>query len=367
MAKGSATIYDVADLACVSIATVSRVLNGGPHVRPETRERVEAAIRQLRFVPSTAARSLSGGKKWAIGLAYPLYEDRETFSQSPEEDSYLLYSDAVVRGASSRAAQLGYSLFACAVRLGHAADMMPLERLSSSVDGIILADRVVDDVGAMRITKRMRTVHLSGSGKVKFGATLRVDNEGGIRALVHHLATDHAVRDFGFIGGVASSPDAVARYDAFASAVKAVGGVMRDENILVGDFEMARAEAEVARRVAARQRLPEVFVAANDQMALGAIRALQAAGRRIPDDVMVTGFDDLPLARASSPDLTTVAQPSFELGVTAVNLVVGLLSGEVDKGSLVTLPTNLVVRSSCGCAPGSAAVVSSASLLLDAV
>ena len=163
MSKGSATIYDVADAAYVSIATVSRVINGGSHVRPETRDRVDAAIRQLKFVPSSAARSLSGGKKWSIGLAYPLYENRATFSPSREEDSNVLYTDAVIRGASTQAALLGYSLFACAVRIGHDTGMVPLQQLSSSVDGVILTDRVVNDVGAMRIAKRMRAVHLSGS------------------------------------------------------------------------------------------------------------------------------------------------------------------------------------------------------------
>ena len=177
MTKGNATIYDVADVAFVSIATVSRVINGGSHVRPETRDRVDAAIKQLNFIPSSAARSLSGGKKWSIGLAYPLYENRVAFSPSREEDSNVLFTDTIIRGASTQAAQLGYSLFACAVRIGHDEGMVPLQQLSSSVDGVILVDRVVNDVGAMRIAKRMRAVHLSGSGATKFGATVKIVDE----------------------------------------------------------------------------------------------------------------------------------------------------------------------------------------------
>jgi len=351
MSKGNATIYDVADVAFVSIATVSRVINGASHVRPETRDRVDAAIKQLKFVPSSAALSLSGGKKWSIGLAYPLYEDRETFTPSMEEDSNVLYFDAIIRGASTQAARLGYSLFTCAVRIGHTAGLVPLQQLSSSVDGVILADRVVNDVGAMRIAKRMRAVHLSGSGATKFGATVRTDNEGGIHALVKHLANQHGVTEFGFVGGIPNSPDAVNRYEAFVTSVQETGGSLRDENVLVGDFSMLRAEAELERRLELGTPLPQVFVSANDQMALGVMHTLRQHRIRVPQDILVTGFDDIPMARTARPGLTTVRQSSFNLGVAAVNLAVGLFDGEVEKGSIVTLPTELVIRRSCGCQP----------------
>ena len=352
MGRGKATIYDVADVACVSIATVSRVLNGAAHVRPETRERVTDAIKQLQFVPSSAARSLSGGKKWSIGLVYPLDETQATFNPSQEEDASVLFTDALIRGASTQAALRGYSLFACAVRPGFESGMTPLERISSSVDGIILSDRVANDLGAMRITKRMRAVHLSGTGAVTFGATLRVDNEGGIQAVIAHLAAAHGVRDFGFVAGIADSPDALSRQQAFAAAVAAAGGRVRPENVLNGRFSMMRAEVEMEARLALPFALPEVFVCANDQMALGVVHTLSQHGRRVPEDVLVTGFDDIPVARTARPGLTTVAQPSFQLGVAAVNLVVGLLDGEVEKGSMVTMPTELVLRDSCGCVQG---------------
>jgi LacI family transcriptional regulator len=236
---------------------------------------------------------------------------------------------------------MGYSLFACAVRIGHDEGMLPLQQLSSSVDGVILVDRVVNDVGAMRIAKRMRAVHLSGSGATKFGATVRPDNESGIRALVHHLATEHRIRDFGFVGGIPNSDD--------ACGVKKDGGRVRDENILVGEFSMMRAEAELERRLTIESPLPEVFVCANDQMAIGIIHVLNERGIKVPQDILVTGFDDIPMARTARPGLTTVRQSSFNLGVAAVDLVVGLLDGDVEKGSMVTLPTELVVRKSCGC------------------
>ncbi len=349
MAKGSATIYDVAEVACVSIATVSRVLNDSANVRADTRDRVHAAIKQLHFVPSTAARSLSGGRRGAIGLAYPLDEERTVATPSREDDASVLYTDAIIRGASWQASQLGYSLFACAVRIGGNNDAHPLHQLSSAVDGIILTDRVVNNVKAMRIAKRMHAVHLSGSGSSRFGGTIRVDNSGGISALVRHLADVHGTRNFGFVGGIPDSPDATARFDAVVSSVTEVGGRLDPENVLVGDFSLARAEAAIEERLRHDTSLPDVFVCANDQMALGVVRVLRDNGHHVPDKILVTGFDDIPVAGQIYPTLTTVTQPSFELGVAAVNMVIGLLDGEVAVGAIEILPTTLVVRGSCGC------------------
>jgi LacI family transcriptional regulator len=350
MPKQSATIYDVAELANVSIATVSRVLNGGVAVRSETRARVDQAIRQLHFVPSTAARSLSGGRRHSIGLAYPLDEYREAAAPTREDDASVLYTDGIIRGASWQAAQLGYLLFACAIgNESVKGDQHPLQQLQSSVDGIILTDQVANNTRSMRIAKRMHSVHLSGSDDSKFGATLRADNEGGMRALVAHLVETHDVRDFGFMGGVPSSSDAQARERAFTQALLELGGTIRPENRLVGDFSMARAHEAMSTRLAHHQKLPQAFVCANDQMALGAMQGLRQHNLEVPRDITVTGFDDIALASQTEPSLTTVRQPSFALGVAAVNMVIGLLDGSVPMGTIETLPVELVVRRSCGC------------------
>ncbi len=350
MTKGSATIYDVAELASVSIATVSRVIKGGAHVRPEVRQRVEGAIRSLDFVPSSAARSLSGGKKFAIGLAYPLYEKRAIFGSSPEEESFVLYTDAIIRGASIEAAKLGYSVYASAVRVGDPSAGTLIHQLSGMVDGLILTDRVISDVGAMRFTKRLRAVHLSGSGSVTFGATVRADNENGMRELVAHLATVHQVTDFGFFLGIETSQDAQARFEAFKSAVSDYHGTIRPENILVGDFSVLRAEDEFEQRLSLDSPLPKAMVCANDQMAFGVMHKLEENNLRAPEDLIVTGFDDMAMSRTIGRGLTTIRQSVFELGAAAVDTLVGLLDNKIEKGSTITLPTSLVVRGSCGCA-----------------
>lgn len=349
MKKESATIYDVAELAFVSIATVSRVLNGSANVRPETRERVDEAIKKLQFVPSAAARSLSGGRRWSIGLAYPLDEDRSTSSPVREDDTSVLYTDAIIRGASWQASQMDYSLFACAVSSGNKNKVNPLQQLYTSVDGIIFADRVVNNVRAMRIAKRLHTVHLSGSGDSRFGGTVRIDNAAGMQSIVDHLASVHGIQDFGFVGGSSDSPDATARLNAFLAEVAKVGGSVRTENILTADFSLVRAEDVIKQRFEMSSPLPRAFVCANDQMALGVLHVLRERGLHVPSDIAVTGFDDVPLARTLTPALTTVSQPSFELGQAAVNMVIALLDGTIGIGTVETLPAHLVVRESCGC------------------
>ena len=354
MEKESATIYDVAEMAYVSIATVSRVLNGSARVRPETRERVDEAIKKLQFVPSAAARSLSGGRRWSIGLAYPLDESRSPSAPHREDDDSALYTDEIIRGASWEASQLGYSVFACAIRSTKDPKVHPLQQLYTAVDGIILVDRVVNNVRAMRIAKRMHTVHLSGSGNSSFGGTIQIDNASGIEAIVTHLSSVHGVTDFGFVGGVKESPDAVARFEAFTRVVAQAGGVIHEDNVLTADFSLTRAEEVLGSRLSSSSSspLPQAFVCANDQMALGAIHTLQQHGLSVPGNISVTGFDDIPLARTLHPALTTVAQPSFELGQAAVRMVISLLDGDVNIGTVETLPTSLVVRQSCGCSKG---------------
>jgi LacI family transcriptional regulator len=261
----------------------------------------------------------------------------------------VLYTDEIIRGSSWRASQLGYSLFACAIQMGKELPANPLQQLYSTVDGLILTDRVVNNVKVMRIAKRMHAVHLSGAGDSQFGGTIRVDNAGGIEAVVRHLREVHGVATFGFVGGTKDSPDATARRDAFLAGVQSVGGTAAPQDILIGDFSVTQAEYAISERLTLTDPLPEVLVCANDQMAIGIMGVLRKRGISVPGQLLITGFDNIPLSRAVSPGLTTVTQPSFELGVRAVNMVVGLLDGDVGIGTVDTLPASLVVRGSCGC------------------
>jgi LacI family transcriptional regulator len=122
--------------------------------------------------------------------------------------------------------------------------------------------------------------------------------------------------------------------------------------VLAGDFSMLRAEDEFERRLTKRTKLPQAFVCANDQMAIGALHSLARHNNVVPQDIIVTGFDDSALARSIEGGLTTVRQSASGLGEIAVTSLAGLFDGTVEKFSLITLPTNVVVRGSCGCASG---------------
>ena len=349
MDKKYATIYDVADHAKVSIATVSRVLTGSAPVRTDTRERVEAAIEELNFVPNSVARSLSGGRCGVIALVYPLDLERTGTDPLREDNASVLYADAIIRGATWQAALHGYLLFACAIQVEKKQEATAVTRIARVADAIILTDRAVSSVRSMRAGTRARTVLLSASATTKFGGAINIDNVQGISDIVEHMRAEHNVTRFGFVGGIPDSYDAKIRYEAFTKSVAEHGGTVDERDVLCGYFSLTRAENAIYDRMKDSSPLPDVFVCANDQMAVGVTRALIHHGVRVPEDVAVTGFDDMPLASHVQPSLTTVAQPAFDLGVAAVEMVIGILDGTRTTGTRETVPTHLIRRESCGC------------------
>lgn len=348
MGDSQPTIYDVAKRAGVSIATVSRALNSLSTVRPSTRQKVLAAMEELEFVPNAVARGLSRGKHWILGLVFT----HATIDGNalPIEESSLLYTDIVIRGAESRAAELGYSLLLCSVRSTRPDAMAQLVSLTGAVDGLILLDRVLSDAEVNDLARRIPVVLLAGRGNSKQVVTVRADNEEAMTSLVEHLVGVHGVKRFGFVSGLDGSPDSVARQSAFINALERLGGTIADVDVLKADWTSGGGELAMRNRLARGEPLPEVFACANDQMAVGVIYALNARGLRVPDDVKITGFDDITLTRYFSPPLTTIRQSGSHLGEEAVDALVGLLDDSHHAARTIVLPTELVVRSSCGCA-----------------
>lgn len=341
------TIYDVAERAGVSIATVSRALNSLSSVRPATREKVMAAMDELEFVPNVVARGLSSGKHWILGLV---------FMRAPVdgnvlavEEASLLYTDIVIRGAETRAAEHGYSLLLSSADDTHPSGMNSLLRLTGTVDGLILLDRVVGDDDVAYLSRRIPVVLLAGKGDSPSAITIRVDNEQAMRSLAEHFVNVHAISNVGFVTGAKESPDSAARVLAFREAIDDLGAMMDDVNLLDADWTSAGAEAAMQTRLDLDVPLPQVFACANDQMAIGVIYALNARGLKVPDDIAVTGFDDITLTRYFNPPLTTIRQSGSLLGEVAVDALVGTLDESAHVERTIVLPTELVVRGSCGC------------------
>jgi LacI family transcriptional regulator len=342
------TIYDVAELAGVSIATVSRALNSLSSVRPSTRDKVMAAMDKLEFVPNVVARGLSSGKHWILGLVFmraPVYG-----SVLGIEQASLLYTDIVIRGAETRAAERGYSLLLSSADDTHPSGMQSILSLTGTVDGLILLDRVLgDDDDVAYLAKRTPVVLLAGKGNSPSAVTIRVDNEQAMRSLAEHLVQVHGITRVGFVAGSSDSPDSVARVDAFRQAITELGATLDDVDLLQSDWTSAGGEVAMQARLPRPEPLPQAFACANDQIAVGVIYVLNAAGLKIPDDVVVTGFDDITLTRYLTPPLTTIRQSGGLLGEAAVDALVAMLDGSEVANRTVVLPTELVVRGSCGC------------------
>ncbi len=347
MADSQPTIYDVAKRAGVSIATVSRALNSLSSVRPTTRAKVVAAMEELEFVPNAVARRLSKGKHWILGLVFT----HAPLDDSPlaVEEASLLYTDIVIRGAEARAAALGYSLLLCSSGPSRPEGMTRLMNLTGTVDGLIVLDRILSDAEAEDLARRIPLVLLAGRGDSTSAMTVRVDNEHAMTSLAEHLVGVHGYERAGFVSGFDASPDSLAREVAFKTAIRRLGGVVEDRDVLKADWTSGGGAAAMRQRLSLAAPRAEVYACANDQMAVGVIYALRDAGLSVPGDVAVTGFDDITLTRYFSPPLTTIRQSGNLLGERAVDAMVAFLDGAGSIERSVVLPTQLIVRRSCGC------------------
>ncbi len=343
-AKGTLTIYDVASRAGVSIASVSRVLNGHGS-RPETRERVLDAVRELSFVRDGAARALSNGLKEVVGVVFRRGGEEAHLFQ--DEDESLLFIDVINRGIEVAAQRRGFDVLMSSVGVHEENVPTRIAGIAGKADGLILHDRMLSAVGVARLADVVPIVTLAGS-PTPASINVRCDNESGVRALVRHLVTDHGYHSLAYLSGFADSPDNRARARAFEGEATAAGAKIHSGPDWHGNYSAAGGAQVIAAQLDSGRRLPRAIVCANDQTALGVMHALARRGIAVPDEVAVTGFDDVPVARHLHPPLTTVRQPILELGATAFDVLYSKISA-ARGGPDVVLPVVLVVRESCGC------------------
>jgi LacI family transcriptional regulator len=336
------TVYDVADLAGVSTATVSRVIHGSPLVHPDTQQRVRAAIDQLGFVPDGSAQGLSRRRKDIIGLAAL---ERGT-DETDIEQAGQLFVDEIVHAVESVLRGTDCSLL---LTFGQAGEQFQrrIWSLSGKVDGLLVAEEIMPASRLRSLATRIPVVVISGRPDERDLDTVAVDNAAGIRALAAHLMTGHGYGRLSFLAGPADSPDAQERLAVFRQAVAGRRG-RRLGPVLTGDFSEASGAA-AARDLLALGALPEAVACANDQMAIGAIREFQQAGLSVPGDVAVTGFDDIYASRIVTPALTTVSQPLRDLGRGAAERLRARIDDRALPPRAEILPTHLLVRASCGC------------------
>ncbi|WGL53127.1 LacI family DNA-binding transcriptional regulator [Nocardioides sp. BP30] len=328
------TLEDVASLAGVGRGTASRVINGGARVSARARRAVEEAIAELGYVPNRAARSLASQRTDAVALVIAESEER-VFGEP--------FFAGVVRGigtaltASDRQLVL---LLAPADRTDTLTDYLTQQH----VDGVLLLSLHDDDTLAGRIAEHGVPVVIGGGTRPGPGlGYVDNDNEMGARLAVGHLLA-RGRRRIATITGPLDMEVGRVRLRAFRAALEAAGIEPAEELVGVGDFSQQSGEAAMRALLERRPDLDAVFCA-NDPMAAGALGVLREAGRRVPEDVSVVGFDDSRLALSTHPRLTSVHQSAEAMGREMVALLLDLINGE-DTPRARVLPTHLVERES---------------------
>ncbi len=366
------TVYDVAQAAGVSIATVSFTFRQPERVRASTRETVLEAARRLNYVPSANARGLADGRTGALGLysfdmfleavptggARPVREDPGPFfaddvaerafaDDSDAEDFRLfpLYVDEVQRGFEVECARRGRALL---IGSGPSGDGSAVIDIASRVDGLAVFPGAHSEEIIAQLSHRLPVVAFAmpyGAGTLSH---VQVDNHGGADAITEHLVADHGITDVQFVGAPEMT-DYQERFRGMRAALARHGlpvpDAVLDPTALVDDRPYA-----VVRSLVAERRLPRALVCASDQHALGLLDVLAELGVDVPGDVAVTGFDGVVAGRLCSPSLTTVRQPMEAMGRLAVDILMDSLGGggaPVDR----TLPVRPIIRRSCGCTP----------------
>ena len=345
------TIYDVAHAAGVSIASVSRVLNGRGNPLPETRERVQQAVAELGFIPDGAARALSARLKEVIGVV--IRRPTGTVAGGgifQDEDESLQFPDLINRGIEVAAQHRDYNLLVSSVDVDDHDHTRRVFALARKSDGLILHDQVLDAGQLEQLSRQVPVVTLAG---VATPATSNVsgDNLTGMAQLARHLVGEHGYGTLAYLGGHPDSPDNLARHAAFRDAVAQAGGTFVEGPEWQGNYCAAGGARVIGRLLASDVPLPRAIACANDQTALGVIYALRQHSLDVPGDVAVTGFDDIPMARHLRPQLTTVRQPIQEIGATAFEVLYSMISAAEPAQRDIVLPTQLIPRESCGCRP----------------
>ena len=328
-AKSRATLTMVAQKAGVSPSTVSRILNGTAQVSEEKQALVKAVIEELGFRPDPAARSLAGGRTMSIGVL-------TQFIDSP-------YYGEALRGIEDELHKANYVPLFVSGHWNEAEEKNRLFMLQErKVDGIIvLTGKLADDTlieMAAHIPVVVTGRRLSGPGLF----SIDFDNSEGASLAVRHL---HALghRRVAFISGPLDHPDAAERLQGYKEEVRLKGMDIDEELVVVSDYQEAGGFRAMNTLLSARVQFTAV-IAANDQMAYGARLALHRSGLRVPEDVSLIGFDDLPHSAFTLPPLTSVRQSVYEIGASAAKAMFDLLNKKNPPSRLVE--AELVVRES---------------------
>ncbi len=331
-----ATIHDVAELAGVSIATVSRVINGTTLVSVAKATKVKQAISTLNFVPHSAARILASKKTRTIGLVLPEISG--------------FYFSPLLRGIEECLRGKGYDLLVhSTVSQPESLEKPALKLGEHNTDGLLVFAASLDEADIIRL-------HLNGFPMVLLHQSppighdipcVTIENKAGALKIVNHLIEVHGYTKIAFLAGPGSEEDSYWRETGYREALAGHGIAVDPSLISNGYFDTSVAQASVSRMLKEGVHFDAIFTG-DDDSATGAITAIHQAGLRVPEDIAVVGFDDIYISQYLSPPLTTIRAPIEQAGYTAALQLIRLIQHET-VDALVLLPTEIVIRRSCGC------------------
>lgn len=328
------TLEMVAEVAGVSRATVSRVVNGSTRVSPEIVASVTEAINKLNYVPNRAARSLASRQTEAVALVVP--EDMTRFFGDP-------YFAAVVQGITRRLDQSDYTLNLLVASSDPRHKTLRYLR-SGNVDGALIISHHTGDDFVAELDKTMPVVFGGRPSNADNLAAyfVDVDNAAGAETGTQHLV-DIGRRRIGSIAGAVDMPAGIDRLTGFERTLERAG--LPTDAVELADFTAAGGAAATRRLL---ERCPDIdgLFVASDLMATGAVDVLRELGRSVPGDVAIVGFDDSPAATSGPVPLTTVSQPSEEMGYAMADILLRRLAADESMPHRTLMPTRLVLRES---------------------
>lgn len=330
---GPPTIIDVARESGVSYSTVSRVLNGYEFVKPTTREKVLQAASKLGYVPNQQARSLAGGRSNLIGILVPGLNNG--------------YISEIIHGIDQELEKSDYNLILYTTRRHHGRESNYVATImNGAADGLVLVVPLIS-------TSYLEALHeqhfpyvlidqADNTGKSSF---VNATNwQGAYDATQYLIKLGH--RRIGFVTGLTGLNSTVDRFEGYRAALSDQGLLVQSELIAEGDF-WERGGYMAAQKLLDLPQRPTAIFASNDLSAFGALEAVRQRGLRVPEDVSVIGFDNIPQSSAVYPKLTTVHQPLEQMGQVAVKMLLEHIANRERDPDRVTLATQLIVRDSC--------------------
>jgi LacI family transcriptional regulator, galactose operon repressor len=327
------TIKDIAEKAKISYPSVSRALSGKPGVSRKTREKVLKIAKEMNYQPNALARSLVQNRTSTIGLIIP--------------DILNPYFPEIAKGVEDEAHSKDLSVFLCnsdwdGVREGEYINQL----IANRVDGIIIFPTSSGNISEIRrkAGRNLPVVILGASLAEDVSVSISIDNVLGAELSVVHLLNRN-YRKLAFIGGKAGLSSVEDRLNGFKKAHEKFGLTVQDEMIVKSGFTFESGYTSM-NNLLDQKRKPDAVFAENDVIALGVIQALRTRGLKVPEDIAVSGFDDIPMASMAGIDLTTVRQPKYEMGKMAVSELYSILQGESDLNvnKRLVLEPKLIVR-----------------------